>query len=155
MNFRFDSFSDPSSISKISLEEIINLDKLEFGQPWSDAGWNEFILSRTFCLISLKSENDELMGFVLWEINYGDSFAHLLKILIQKKFRGLKYSKILFKQSFDSLQIGGVKKFFLEVEEENTIATNLYSGLGFKTIHTNKHFYGQNQHAKIMTLVIL
>lgn len=40
--------------------------------------------------------------------------------------------------------------FLLEVSEKNTNAQNLYKKLGYKTIHTRKNYYGENNSAFIM-----
>lgn len=97
-------------------------------------------------------ENGTPIGFALFYIQYPDSFAHLLKIVIANNQRGGHLGKELLKRSIEILTSLNIRNYFLEVEESNMIAINLYNSFGFKQVHLNKNFYGTGRHALIMTM---
>lgn len=93
----------------------------------------------------------EIIGFVLFDLSYADSFAHLLKILVHPEFREKGLARQLLEKSLLGLKNEGLHHFFLEVEEDNHAAQKLYQSCGFKVIHRKKDFYGNGRAALIMT----
>jgi ribosomal-protein-alanine N-acetyltransferase len=135
-----------------TLFRLRDLDQKYFPQPWDDLSWaNLFSTNAERFAVVLEVEND-LVGFSLLEISFVDSFAHLLKIIIdpEKRQSGLGHS--LLQESITILQERGIKSFFLEVEEKNLAAIKLYERAGFKIIHKKKQFYSNGSNAIIMTL---
>lgn len=129
---------------------LFELDRLHFPTPWSLDSWNNLFLDHDRLLVLIKNE-EEVIGFCLFDKVVADSFAHLLKIVIHPEFRSKGLSKELLSESLLNLQNCGCSQFFLEVEESNLAAQKLYLSLGFKMIHRKKDFYGQNRSALIMT----
>jgi ribosomal-protein-alanine N-acetyltransferase len=83
-------------------------------------------------------------------MSVADSFCHLLKIVIIPDYRKRGLGKILLENSLNQLQLIGCTQFFLEVEETNTAARDLYLSFDFKIIHRKKDFYGTGRMALIM-----
>lgn len=129
---------------------LFELDRDFFPTPWSLDSWKNLFVDHDRLLVLIKN-NEEVMGFCLFDKMPEDSFAHLLKIIIHPKFRNKGFSKTLLKEALSHLEISGITQFFLEVEESNLSAQKLYLSQGFKVIHRKKDFYGENRAALIMT----
>lgn len=129
---------------------LFELDHSFFPTPWSLDSWQKMFLDHERLLV-VALINEQVIGFCLFEKSTGDSFAHLLKILIHPQFQNQGISKKLLVISLNDLELDGCHQFFLEVEETNLAAQKLYSRLGFQKIHRKKDFYGENRAAVIMT----
>lgn len=131
---------------------LFKLDQFFFPTPWSEDAWlNLFQEGMDKNLIVLLNQ-EEIIGFSLFELVPADSFAHLVKILVAPQFRGKGLSKKLMTEAMTSLKNAGLKHYFLEVEAENYAAQKLYLSQDFKVIHKKKDFYGNGRDALIMTL---
>ena len=152
MTKKFISIDNASALTPEALSSLKDLDQSFFPTPWSSESWDKvfYTLGEKYILIS---EGDgSVMGFTLFDINGADSFAHLLKILVNPNVRGLGIGKALLNKALDELKLRGIKDFFLEVEEHNNPAINLYESVGFKIIHQKKQFYSNGATALIMTM---
>lgn len=129
-----------------------DLDLKYFPTPWDMASWDKVFNEGGDRFILVDKCNGPIVGFALFDINIVDSFAHLLKIVVNPEKRGLKMGKGLLNEAIEILKKRGIKTFFLEVEETNRVALNLYERMGFKIIHKKKHFYSNGETAIIMTL---
>ena len=137
-------------ISEEVFQSIHQLDSQQFPNPWSLSAFKDFLIGQDF-LLTVVYENKSIVGFTLFNILFVDSFAHLLKIVIDNSVRGKKIGFDLLIESMNYLEKLNILKFFLEVEQTNQSAINLYSKVGFKIVHLNKNFYGTDRHALIMT----
>jgi ribosomal-protein-alanine N-acetyltransferase len=129
---------------------LFKLDQNFFPTPWDLQSWQNLFSSEDRLLLLALSENI-IIGFCLFNISKEDSFAHLLKILVHPNFRKKKIGNQLLSDALLKLTDLSCRELFLEVDEKNESAINLYKALGFLTIHRKKDFYGQNGHALIMT----
>lgn len=152
MTQKYFVFNHASASFADVLFQLKNLDLKYFPWPWDFASWDKVFNDGSERVIIVDQYLGEVRGFILFEFNCEDSFAHLLKILINPKSRGLKVGKHLLNEGIRILQERGVAHFFLEVEELNTVARNLYESVGFKSIHKKKQFYTNGSTAIIMTL---
>jgi ribosomal protein S18 acetylase RimI-like enzyme len=60
-------------------------------------------------------------------------------VSIKEEFQGKGYGKQMMKETLDAIRHhGGIKKVYLNVREDNTIARKLYESLGFK--YTGKRY---------------
>ena len=130
--------------------ELFKLDREFFPTPWSLESWQKLFLEHDRLLMVLQVEG-EIFGFCLFDKSSADSFAHLLKIIITPNQRGKGLSQKLLETSLLTLKKSGCSELFLEVEETNHAAINLYRRVGFQVIHSKKNFYGTNRSALIMT----
>ena len=134
-----------------ALSFLIELDQNHFPTPWSKVDWNQlFNISHRFLI--LIEDEAEILGFALFETAVADSFAHLLKIIVNPNKRRKNIGKNLLREALRELLSRGIKSFFLEVEEDNMAAIKVYESQGFKTIHLKKQFYSSGANALIMTL---
>lgn len=141
-----------SALEADVLFQLKNLDQKHFPTPWDSASWGKVFEEGSERFILIDECDGLIPGFILFEINVVDSFAHLLKILVNPENRGLKIGKNLLNEAIRVLNERGITQFFLEVEEENSVARNLYESVGFKVIHKKKQFYSNGGTAIIMSL---
>lgn len=149
MKIDYEIIESPDQISGDFFLQLAQLDNQDFPNPWSLEGWKSFASMHSFLLVLLKIDLN-LAGFILFEVQDADSFAHLLKIVVKNEFRGQKLGNELLNKSMLILEKKKIQKKFLEVEDTNLSAINLYEKFGFKSIHLNKNFYGPLRHASIM-----
>lgn len=131
---------------------VKKLDHEFFPFPWTDSSWNGLFSVADRHLLMLAEISNEIKGFVLFEISSADSFAHLLKIIVDPNERTKGVGGELLGTSLNELNYLGIKNFFLEVEENNHGAIALYKSFGFKVIHQKNDFYSNGENALIMTL---
>jgi len=97
--------------------------------------------------IFLKAiQNASIIGYCALEIILDEAEIHT--IAVQHKHRKKGIAKQLVKACIAK---SNAKKVFLEVNEENEAAINLYKGLGFMPISKRQKYYGDND-AIIMEL---
>lgn len=152
MTQKYTVIDKTSALEADVLFQLIDLDLKFFPTPWNSASWAKVFEEAIERLIFIDDREGLILGFILFETNHVDSFAHLLKILVNPERRGLKIGKNLLNEAIRVLQERGITQFFLEVEEENVVARNLYESVGFKVIHKKKQFYSNGATAFIMSL---
>ena len=131
--------------SAADLPWVIEADR-DFPHPWDSDAWRN--LAPHMHLFVLEQEQ-QLIGYALFQHISGDEQAHLLKIYLLPTTRHRGMSKILFDESRASL---AVKEVFLEVGESNVAAQRFYEKMGFNRIHLAKAFYSDGENAWLMLL---
>lgn len=152
MSQKYIEIDKTSALEADVLFVLKDLDLKYFPTPWDSSSWDQVFSNGAERFILIDERDGSLTGFILFDYNVVDSFAHLLKILVNPEKRGQKIGKDLLNEAISILKKRGIKTFFLEVEEENLVALNLYENIGFKVIHKKKHFYSNGGTAIIMTL---
>lgn len=154
MTQKYTSIEKAEDLSSSAFLALIDLDTDHFPTPWSQESWNKVFYSLSQRYILMAEGDDSVLGFTLFDVSTADSFAHLLKIVVNPTVRSMGIGKKLLSESIGVLSSRGIKSFFLEVEEFNMVAINLYESLGFKIIHQKKQFYSSGANALIMTLSV-
>jgi ribosomal-protein-alanine N-acetyltransferase len=154
MSQKYITLDKTSALEADVLFVLKDLDLKYFPTPWDSASWDQVFLDGPERFILVDEREGSILGFALFELNIVDSFAHLLKILVNPESRGLKIGKDLLSEAIIILKERGIKTFFLEVEEDNLVARNLYEKIGFTVIHKKKYFYSNGGTAIIMTLCV-
>ena len=142
-----------SEFKSEALLVLSQMDQDYFPTPWSKEDWNNLFCMEQRFLLTIEDGGD-ILGFGLFNTVTADSFAHLLKFVVSPKARSIGVGKNLLNEAVRVLKERDIKKFFLEVEEYNTHAIKLYTGMGFKIVHQKKQFYSSGATALIMTLNI-
>lgn len=147
MPSHFTLIDKASELTPEALLFLKTTDQAYFPTPWDDDSWSNLFLEGAdrFVLVADK-------GFALFDVSIADSFAHLLKIVLNPEVRGKGLGKELLNESLNQLKKRSIHSFFLEVEEGNLSAIKLYESVGFQVIHKKKHFYSNGATALIMTL---
>ena len=99
------------------------------------------IESSTLSYYVLFKDND-VIGF--FECSIISPEAELYDIVIDEKYHGLGYSKILMDYFLNLVKESKVETIFLEVNSINNKAISLYSKYGFKEYSIRKKYYGDN-----------
>jgi ribosomal-protein-alanine N-acetyltransferase len=147
------NFLDRASVENTEALFILrDLDQNYFPQPWDSVSWSEIFNTSAYRLIIQILEDNHVIGFLLLEISFVDSFAHLLKIIIHPTERQKGLGMCLINEGLRQLKERSIKTIFLEVEENNISAIKIYQHAGFKIIHKKKQFYSNGADALIMTL---
>jgi len=87
-------------------------------------------------------------AFAIWQVA-GDE-CELLSIAVNAASRGKGYAKALMEHSHKELAKQGLKKFFLEVRENNIAAISLYEKVGYEKIAERKGYYADGECAVVM-----
>ncbi len=146
---QFERFQSPSKLTDELIFDFESLDFSYFPYPWKKGELLKFLNSNSFELCALKYDA-ECVGFILWATNNGDSFAHLLKILVSPEKRGQGLGHDLLNYSLLELIGEGFTRFYLEVGANNQQAISVYLKNQFRIIHTKKSFYSDGADALIM-----
>ena len=77
-------------------------------------------------------ENGEVIGY--YGISNIAEDGELLTIAISSEKRGRGYASLMMRSAVLQAGLKGSKKIFLEVNEKNIVAMNLYKKFGFKAI---------------------
>lgn len=131
------------------LENIIRVDQVHFPWPWSLNSWREYLNKNNFYCSALCDQND-ILGFCLFNLNKLESLGHLLKIVVTPTNRGSGIGKVLHRSTEKRLAFAGVKKLHLEVETSNMYAIKMYNELGYLTLVRKKQFYSDGTDAVVM-----
>ena len=119
---------------------------------------NEFFNDDAFSLATLETtiKDEHFMGFVAEEgtevigyvfVTYFGDEANLLKIAIDKFYRKKGIAKSLLLKCIEEFKELCISNFFLEVDENNVPARNLYESLGFEKTRTRNNYYKNGDNA--------
>lgn len=104
------------------------------------------------CHYLVLTDNDEVYGFLQYLMIVPET--ELYEIAIDEKFQGRGYSKILMDYYIDLAKKNNCDTIFLEVNIINKKAISLYNRFGFTEYGRRKNYYGENQDAILMKLMI-
>lgn len=91
-------------------------------------------------------------GFVLWREAADE--AEILTICILPSYRTKGMASRLLKNIFDKAKSHGIRKFFLEVNENNNPAVMLYEKNSFEIVGRRKDYYGDKGAEKQDALIM-
>lgn len=131
-------------------KKIVELDQTEFSRPWCDESWMDVFEEETKQLFCLK-RGESLIGHTLWQLSNLEELAHLLKIQVAEEFKGQGHGFTLLMESEMLLISNNFKKFYLEVESENTRAIRLYEKCSYRIVHSKKGYYDDGKDALFMS----
>jgi len=124
------------SIEKCVCEDAVDLFDLQEGTYWTLNMFHEALKNDR--VIFLKAVVDKkIVGHVALDAVLDEGEIHM--VVINPDYRGKGIAKRLVKEA---IKLANVKKIFLEVDETNEKAINLYKGLGFMPISKRKQYYG-------------
>ena len=136
---------------KKTLKEIIAIEKVSFKDSYSCESLKKE-LSLPFSHTFIAKENEKTAGYcIVWIIG---SEAEIHKIAVAPEQRRKGIGKQLLKTVLKTLKEKNVKRVFLEVNEKNTPAINLYKSCGFKVIGRRENYYGKGENALLMETLL-
>lgn len=138
-------------MEKKDLEQVCEIERKTFSQPWSKADFEASILNPNHIYI-VAEEKNEIVGYCgLWMVA-GE--GQINNVAVREDFRqkGVGYGMLSF-----LLKLGREKNqdaFTLEVRAGNEAAIRLYEKLGFHSAGLRKGFYEKpREDANIMWLL--
>jgi len=105
-------------------------------------GQKEFVASTEYSLAEAKAKpeciplavynDNDLVGFVMYCMDFEDKEYWIYRLLIDKKYQGQGFGKAAMQCVLSTLQQDtGHKKVYISFEPENEVAKKLYESLGF------------------------
>ena len=126
---------------------LFNLEQQNFSDFYSLENCKQELLNE-FKHYVVAKDNDEVVGYA--GIMLIQDQAELLRIAVNNEHRNKGIAKLLLNYLINYLKEKNVLEIFLEVNENNTTAINLYKSFNFVTIYTRKDYYGEGNNALIL-----
>lgn len=132
------------------LDNIILLENTLYHKPWKKKDYEYELNINPFAhyLKMVIKETNEIVGYIGFWVKFEQ--AEITKISIDKKYQGLKLSKLLINDSFNRMKLAGCESCTLEVRVSNIVAINLYKSVGFNILTTRKQYYENGEDAYLM-----
>lgn len=93
--------------------------------------------------------NEELVGYILFNLNEYSKQAHLYQVCVNPEFRSQGIGQKLIILATNAMQ-DNCDSVFLEVEANNTIAIRFYENLGLEKLNKIPSFYSDGSDAYAM-----
>jgi ribosomal-protein-alanine N-acetyltransferase len=111
-----------------------------FYRGWGESEFEQMLSERNTLVHRLK-KGGKIIGFSVSRIAAEE--AEILSIAVNPRHRGRGLSNTLLLSHLGHLASRGVRKVFLEVEENNQPARRLYQRLGFAVVGRRENYYRQ------------
>lgn len=131
-------------------EYIASLEAKYIECPWSVSVLKTTI-SDELSAIYLLVEGDEVLGY--GGLKMALDTAEVYNMAVDEKHRRKGYGALILEKLIDHALSSGAREMFLEVNEHNEPAYNLYISHGFKISHVRKNYYKSGD-ALVMRLEI-
>ena len=142
------------NIEKMTIEDALKIEK-KFEEKFDDF-WNINILKSELInnnsLYFVAKKEDEIVGFSGITINV--DFTEITNIVVKKDFRKLGIGKMLLEKIIKETKELGKDLMYLEVNENNENAINLYKKYAFEEVGRRKGYYNKKYDAILMNLKI-
>ena len=139
-------------IEKMTIQDVIEIEK-DFEEKF-DNFWNINILKSELdnnnSLYFVAKEEKEIVGFVGTLINV--DFTEITNIVVKKDFRKLGIGKMLLEKIIEETKKINKEMIYLEVNENNEGAINLYKKYRFEEVGRRKKYYNEKDDAILMNL---
>lgn len=131
------------------LEQVIAIDQMSFSLPWPQRSF-QYELDENFVSRSWVAEVDGRIAAMMVGWMMMDEL-HIATIATHLDYRGRGIGKkILVHALCQARDHEGLIRAFLEVRENNTVALNMYRGLGFVEDGRRKEYYKDNNEDAIL-----
>lgn len=127
----------------VSLREINSQNFRECIKLKTAEGQERFVASNVFSIAESKVEpylvplalyhDDTLVGFTMYGRDPADGSYHIVRLMIDASHQGKGYAKQAMRELINLLKgMPDCKEIFLSYVPDNTVAEQLYLGLGFQ-----------------------
>ena len=130
---------------------LAQLHAASFHRGWGDGEFESMIAERN-TLVHRLTLGRKTIGFAVSRI--GADEAEILSIAIDTDKRGRGLSKNLLLTHLGHLAGRGVRRIFLEVEENNAPARRLYERCGFTVVGRRERYYQQVSGEQLSALLM-
>ena len=122
-----------------------------FANYWDTNAFNNFFAaSGTVALI--VEEDGQPVGMLVYRSVHEQ--ADIITVAVRPSHRGRGIAKLLMRRAMDEAKALGATQMFLDVEDGNAAASQLYAGLGFTQINRRKLYYRQKDGSYTDALVM-
>jgi len=125
------------------IDQLMEIENTCFSHPYSVESFLSDIEGDKV-KIFVEEDKGVLIAFISVYVFLDES--NLQQIAVLEKYRKKGIASNLINYAIQYLIENGVKRFYLEVNENNLIAIKVYEKLGFQKVITRKNYYG-NQSA--------
>ena len=130
---------------------LAQLHAASFHRGWGDGEFESMIAERNTLVHRLRL-GQKIIGFAVSRI--GADEAEILSIAIDAHQRGRGLSRNLLLTHLGHLAGRGVRRIFLEVEENNAPARRLYERCGFAVVGRRERYYRQASGEQLNALLM-
>lgn len=133
----------------IDVPQVAQIEKECFAEPWSEKNILNSLKNDKFYMIAVKLD-DKVLG-------YGGMYfvadeGYICNVAVSRNARGQGFGKIIVNKLIECSRSKNLSFLSLEVRASNSVAINLYAGLGFVNVGVRKNFYtSPSENAIIMT----
>jgi [ribosomal protein S18]-alanine N-acetyltransferase len=120
---------------------LAQLHGASFHRGWGEGEFETMLRERNTLVHRLRLGR-KTVGFAVSRI--GADEAEILSIAVEVAYRGRGWSRNLLLTHLGHLAGQGVRRIFLEVEENNHPARKLYERTGFSTVGRRESYYRQS-----------
>lgn len=136
------------------INSVVQVDHTLFPFPWTVKQWNEAFPLQENIFIAAQIGND-LVGFCLFHYSKLEQMGHLLKIIVNPKYRKQNIALKMHDIAVQEIISRGGKFLYLEVETSNVSAIKLYEKLGYHNLTCKRGFYSTGTDAFAMQKEII
>jgi len=130
---------------------LSQLHDASFHRGWGNNEFEQLLLDRNTLTHRLR-QGRQIIGFSVSRLAADE--AEILSIAIVSGHRGRGLSRELLRIHLGHLAGRGVKKVFLEVEENNQPARRLYERAGFRVVGRRERYYREASGEQLNALVM-
>ena len=120
-------------------ESISAIEKISFGDPWSEKAIRESLLSPAVTSFKALDGDGRICGYAFLMVAADE--AELINIAVDLRHRRLGIGSALLSTILETAEKSGVCAVYLEVRMSNISARALYERFGFKLIGTRRNYY--------------
>lgn len=132
------------------LEEILNIERQVFHDPWSRQSFRFEILSNHYSLPLVLVLEEKVIGYAIVWIIFEE--FHIANFAIHPEYQRRGFGSYFLSEMLK--QGEGLEYALLEVREHNHAAIHLYKKFGFEKIAVRYRYYSNGDNALIMKKVL-
>ncbi len=112
-----------------------------FANYWNPSDFNDFFAVAGTSALLAETADGKPAGMAVLRVQHEQ--ADIITIAVRPEYRRHGLAKSLMLQSIEKARASGATGLFLDVENGNTAALNLYAQLGFTQLARRKLYYRQ------------
>lgn len=148
------TFADAALLAALHTTSFNRSHERSLENPWGEEDMARFIAGPgTLCLIGLTGNMEPAPSGLLIARQAVDE-AEILTIGVVPECRRLGVGRTLLQHAMTALHTGGAKRLFLEVDETNAAACELYLAFGAKLVGHRRRYYENGADAAIFSLAL-
>lgn len=133
--------------------EAARLHRLFFARAWAVSDFEELLRDRQVVADGIFDGPGRVcFGFAISRL--AGSEAELLSIVVDPRFQGQGLGRYLLSTHFSRLSAFGVQEVFLEVEQANSSAIQLYRRFGFEQVGERAGYYLKKDGSRATALIM-